>query len=71
MNQDEFYKAFDRLKGQRKNVLMMLIDGKTDKQIAESLGIEQARSGNILSRTAITLISIKIFEMNATQGGMN
>jgi hypothetical protein len=42
MNQNQFYKAFTRLNGQRKNVLMMLIDGKTDKQIAGSLGIEQS-----------------------------
>lgn len=42
MNQEEFEQAFDRLTPRRKEVLLQLLDGKTDGAIAKSLVIGEA-----------------------------
>ncbi len=41
MNRKEFYEAFESLTEKPKNVLMLMLSGKTDKEIAQSLDIAE------------------------------
>jgi hypothetical protein len=42
MKRKEFYEAFDNLTEKPKNVLILMLSGKTDKEIAQSLGIAES-----------------------------